>query len=92
MVSIKKASGTAVVTVVLAGAAGIATATPASAACIGATCKPLLTLSCTTVDGECVSTSDEGFQVCIVLAKDDDHQHTQDFCIDWGSVPVIGHP
>jgi hypothetical protein len=23
-------------------------------------------------------------QVCIVLAKDANHQHTQDFCVDWG--------
>ncbi|HET6864455.1 MAG TPA: hypothetical protein VFH80_00965 [Solirubrobacteraceae bacterium] len=25
-------------------------------------------------------------QICIVLAKDANHQHTQDYCIDWGSV------
>ena len=25
-------------------------------------------------------------QVCIVLAKDPGHQHTQDFCVDWGTL------
>ena len=25
-------------------------------------------------------------QVCVVLAKDPNHQHTQDFCVDWGSL------
>lgn len=25
-------------------------------------------------------------QVCVVLAKDDNHQHTQDFCVDWGTL------
>ena len=24
-------------------------------------------------------------QVCVVLAKDPNHQHTQDYCVDWGS-------
>jgi hypothetical protein len=24
-------------------------------------------------------------QICVVLAKDAYHQHTQDFCVDWGS-------
>lgn len=24
-------------------------------------------------------------QVCVVLAKDNQHQQTQDFCVDWGS-------
>jgi hypothetical protein len=24
-------------------------------------------------------------QVCIVLAKDANHKHTQDFCVDWGN-------
>ena len=24
-------------------------------------------------------------QICIVLAKDPSHQHTQDYCIDWGN-------
>jgi hypothetical protein len=25
-------------------------------------------------------------QICIVLAKDDAHHQTQDFCVDWGGL------
>ena len=26
-------------------------------------------------------------ELCIVLAKDDGHHHTQDYCIDWNGIP-----
>lgn len=30
----------------------------------------------------------QAHELCVVLAKDPNHQHTQDYCINWTSVPL----